>query len=280
MTIAIARTLEDVQAQHGCVLVPTMGALHRGHRALIERAASIADAGQPVVVSVFVNPTQFNEQSDFDSYPRNPKRDHRFCAEAGATCIFEPALETVYPADGSVRPPPLPEAARLPGLEDAFRPGHFSGVCQVCRRLFELTRPVSAVFGEKDWQQLVVIRALVSMLELNIEIVAHETIREDDGLAMSSRNELLGPNHRRRAIALARAMVEAGRHDDPKEAEHLGRRILLASRIRPDYFCVRDAETLLQPSPDRPARVLVAARVGVPRLIDNAPWPGTRIPGC
>lgn len=271
------KTVKDeggLVAFRGGVFVPTMGALHAGHLALIRRARDLAGNG-PVVVSIFVNPTQFNDRSDYERYPRTLDSDLSACESAGVDCAFCPAVEVVYPPTAAVGPPPLPPAATDPGLEDAFRPGHFAGVCQVCRRLFELVRPAGAVFGEKDWQQLIVIRAMVKSLGMPIEVVPHPTVREPDGLAMSSRNALLPPNRRRQAASLYRALVEASRHDAPADAERAGRAVLLANRIVPDYFAVRDAETLMPMEHGRAAsgaRVLVAARVGGVRLIDNAPW--------
>lgn len=277
----IVRDAPGLASFAGGVFVPTMGALHAGHRALIEHAAALARArrpSRPVVVSLFVNPTQFNEKSDFELYPRDEASDARLCEQAGADCMFAPTVETIYPLAAPVALPPLPEVATAPKLEDAHRPGHFAGVCQVCARLFDLVRPSAAILGEKDWQQLAVIRALASRIAPPLEIVAHPTIREPDGLALSSRNTRLAPNHRRQATALVKALLEASRHDEPTAAEKAGRRVLLASRIVPEYFVIRDAATLLTPAPDRPARALVAARVGQVRLIDNAPWPGFALP--
>ena len=277
----IVRDARGLDAFHGGVFVPTMGALHAGHRALIEHAATLAKAHKPalpVVVSLFVNPTQFNEKSDFDRYPRDEAADARMCEIAGADCVFAPAVEVMYPSENPAPIPPLPAVATEPGLEDAHRPGHFAGVCQVCARLFTLVRPRSAIFGEKDWQQLAVIRALAADSFPGLTIVGHPTVREDDGLAMSSRNALLAPNHRRQATALVKALLEASKHQDISAAETAGRRVLLASRIKPEYFAIRDAATLSGPESGRPCRALVAARVGSVRLIDNAPWPGFAIP--
>ncbi|MBL8747189.1 MAG: pantoate--beta-alanine ligase [Phycisphaerae bacterium] len=271
------RVVEDaggLESTWGGVFVPTMGALHAGHAALIERARGLA-GGRAVVVSVFVNPTQFNERSDFERYPRSLESDVAACERAGADVVFAPSVEVMYPAGVKVDSPALPAVATQPGLEDAHRPGHFAGVCQVCRRLFELVRPSRAVFGEKDWQQLAVVRAMVASLGLALEIVGHPTVREADGLAMSSRNALLAPNHRRRAAALHRALTEAAEHSDANEAEAAGRRVLLANRIVPEYFVVRDAATLGDVRAGAAARALVAARVGGVRLIDNECWPGS-----
>jgi len=267
----------ELRPFHAGVLVPTMGALHDGHAALIRRAASLAEPRSlPVVVTVFVNPTQFIDPGDLARYPRTLDADIEVCRAAGASCLFAPAVEEVYPGGDRAlaRVPPLPPAAAEPALEDAHRPGHFAGVCQVCLRLFELTRPLQAVFGEKDWQQLAVVRAMAAREIPDLQIVPHPTVREHDGLAMSSRNALLSPQDRRRAPAMARALVEAGRFTDPGEAETAGRRVLLATRLIPEYVAVRDAQSLGPVRPDRPGRVLAAALCGKVRLIDNAPWPG------
>ena len=271
----VARSPEALAPHHRGVFVPTMGALHEGHAALIRYAKSIAE-GSPVVVSIFVNPTQFNDPRDFARYPRTLDADLAVCDASGAGIVFVPSVETMYPSgtDASGDPRPLPAPATEPGLEDAHRPGHFAGVCRVCRRLFELVRPAKAVFGEKDWQQLAVIRAMVAGERLPLEIVGRPTIREPDGLAMSSRNALLTLPARRHAVGVSRAMIEAGRCADPPEAEGAGRRVLLANRLRPEYVAVRDAATLGPIRADSPARVLVAAKCGDVRLIDNAPWPG------
>lgn len=271
----VLTTIQGLAEFHGGVFVPTMGALHEGHAALIRRAVDIASGTAPVVVSVFVNPTQFNDPRDLERYPRTLDADVRLCAGAGASCVFAPTVQEMYPEGISAGTPVrLPAAATDPGLEDARRPGHFAGVCRVCLRLFELVRPKSAVFGEKDWQQLAVIRSLVEQERLGIGVEAHETVREPDGLAMSSRNALLPPQDRRRAPAMARSLVEAGRHASPDEAEAAGRRVLLANRLVPDYVAVRDGATLGPAMHGRPARVLAAAMCGTVRLIDNAPWPG------
>lgn len=277
----IVRDAPRLSSFAGGVFVPTMGALHVGHKALIEHAAAIAKVRRPaapVIVSLFVNPTQFNDRSDFDHYPRDEAADLRMCEAACADCVFAPSVEAIYPTDQTSRELPLPEVATMPELEDAHRPGHFAGVCQVCARLFELVRPSCAVFGEKDWQQLAVITALARTVAPSLEIVPHPTVREMDGLAMSSRNVRLAPNHRRQAISLVKSLSEASKHQGAAEAETAGRRVLLASRIKPEYFVIRDAATLLSPQPDRPCRALVAARVGQVRLIDNAPWPGFTFP--
>lgn len=272
------------EAGLGGVFVPTMGALHEGHSALVRRAGAVAGGGSPVVVSIFVNPTQFNESSDFAAYPRTLERDAALAAAAGATHIFAPEVSVIYPRDSQGRelfPKPaeseLPEVARGPGLEDAARPGHFAGVYQVVKRLFELVRPRGAVFGEKDWQQLQLVRALVTREGMPIEIVAHETIREPDGLAMSSRNARLNAEERARAAGMWRA-IEAARRaaPDAPAAERAAAEALARANIAVEYAAVREGATLKPLSRAAPiagARVLLAGRLGATRLIDNASWP-------
>lgn len=257
------------------VFVPTMGALHAGHGELVRRAAAISKerglAG--VVVSVFVNPTQFNEQADFARYPRTLEPDAKLAAACGAAWVFAPEVSTMYPGGLEVGVPELPRSATEPGLEDLQRPGHFAGVCQVVRRLFELVRPCVAVFGEKDWQQLAVVREMTAMLKMPIEVVGVETVRERDGLAMSSRNVFLADDDRARALAISRALRAAAAGVDVRSAEMRMSGVLRGSGIEAEYAVVRDAATLRAPLPHTTAlRALIAARVGKVRLIDNAPW--------
>jgi len=265
----------------GCVFVPTMGALHAGHAALIRRARAIADSGAPVVVSVFVNPTQFNEPADFERYPRDLDRDVERAGDLGADCVFAPAVETIYPPGAPPPTPALPAVATEPGLEDAHRPGHFAGVCQVVRRLFELVSPRAAIFGEKDWQQLQVVRAMVEREAPGVEVIGHPTVREEDGLALSSRNALLDESERARATSLFRALRAAGELATAHDAERAMTEVMQEAGVGIDYAAVRDALTLTPLTPpdleagslSRPARSLVAGRLGEARLIDNAPWP-------
>lgn len=265
----------------GNALVPTMGALHEGHAALIRRGSALAaERRLPAgcVVTIFVNPTQFNDKADLDRYPRTLERDLALCEASGAAAVFAPGVEDVYPAPDAVPIPPLPRAATEPGLEDARRPGHFAGVCQVVLRLFALCRPSIAVFGEKDWQQLAVIRAMTAEQRLPIEIVGHPTIREADGLAMSSRNVFLSPAERGAAGCIPWALRAAGRCGTVGEAELMMRRVIERAGLEVEYAVVRDAATLT-PVPrtgrgPRPLRALIAARAGRTRLIDNADWPG------
>ena len=270
----IVRDSAGLSAYHGCVFVPTMGALHDGHGSLVRSAKA---HGKPVVVSLFVNPTQFNDPRDFQTYPRDEARDAELCARWGADVIFAPSVELMYP-DGIATPAPvvLPAVATEPGLEDAWRPGHFAGVVRVCRRLFDLVRPSAAVFGEKDWQQLQVIRAMVAADARRIAIIAGPTVREPDGLAMSSRNTRLTPKERHQAAAIPRALEAAGTHTDPTGAERAGRSVVEGAGLELEYLAVRDGETLGAWAPGRPGRVVVACRTPSTRLIDNAPWPGWR----
>lgn len=274
----VVHSAAEVAHSAGGVVVPTMGALHEGHAALIRRARAIADErGLPaVVVTVFVNPTQFNDPADFGRYPRTLEADSAVCREAGADVVFAPDVEEVYPPPPAapVVPPPLPAVATEPGLEDAHRPGHFAGVCQVVKRLFELTRPDVAVFGEKDWQQLRVVRAMVAQEGMGVEIVGEPTVREPDGLALSSRNRFIPPERREQALALSRALARASEESEPALAEGAMQAELERAGLEEgtEYAVVRDAESLTAWRPGRPGRALIAARVGPVRLIDNMPW--------
>jgi pantoate--beta-alanine ligase len=254
-----------------------MGALHEGHAALIRRARELAT---PVVVSVFVNPTQFGPGEDFDRYPRTLEADQAVAERAGADVLLAPAASSVYPPDEPVVVPALPAVASRPRLEDAARPGHFAGVCQVVARLFDLVPASVAVFGEKDWQQLQVIRALVASLPSRwpaLRIVGHPTIRERDGLAISSRNRYLLPAQRQRALGLSRALQIAASAQRPETAERLMRSVLEEHGLAIDYAVIRDAETLEPVTGfESPTRALIAARLEQVRLIDNAAMPRWR----
>ncbi len=273
--VTTADALRDELGGRACAFVPTMGALHNGHATLVRRGAAIASreglAGG-CVVSIFVNPTQFNDPADLTRYPRTPDADARVCRDADASLIFAPTPDEVYPPGRPVMTPPLPPVAAGPGLEDSSRPGHFAGVCQVVLRLFDLVTPHVAVFGEKDWQQLQTVRALARVHAPGLRIEAGETVREADGLAMSSRNRFLTAEDRARALAISRALRASQRAGSPASAEAVMREELALAGIHPEYAVVRDAETLLEWTPGRPGRALIAARVGAVRLIDNAPW--------
>ncbi|MDX9912431.1 MAG: pantoate--beta-alanine ligase [Phycisphaerales bacterium] len=261
-----------------CVLVPTMGALHAGHAALVRLGAQLArerGLAAGCVATVFVNPTQFNEKSDFERYPRTLDADAALCAEAGASMVVAPAPGHVYPPGRVVPTPALPRVATAPGLEDAHRPGHFAGVCQVVSRLFEMFPCAAAVFGEKDWQQLQVVRAMTHDLKAEIEIVPGATIREADGLAMSSRNRFLSDAERAAGRAIRAALDAARAERDPHAAEARMAGVLRDAGLEIDYAVVRDAETLerLDPGSGRSGRALITARAGSVRLLDNDAWP-------
>jgi len=267
-------------AFHDGTFVPTMGALHEGHLSLIRTAAACA---RPVVVSIFVNPTQFAPGEDFTRYPRPLEADLAACEQSGADVAFTPSPEVIYPRPpaGPIPVPPLPEVATRPRLEDAHRPDHFAGVCQVVARLFDLVRPAAAIFGEKDYQQLLVVEALVRREGgrwPGLRIIRGQTMRDPDGLALSSRNVYLAPGERDRALALFRAL-DTARHSGratPAERERLMSDLLDAHDLAVDYAVIRDAETLLPVgSFDRPTRGLIAARLDRIRLIDNMPMPLT-----
>lgn len=252
--------------------VPTMGALHEGHVALIHRARAEVGAQGSVVVSVFVNPTQFAPGEDLARYPRTLEADLAACAEAGADVVFTPAVEEMYPtglAGGvTVDPGDLGTV-----LEGASRPTHFRGVLTVVAKLFGLVRPDVAVFGQKDYQQLALIRRMAAELCLGVEVVGAETVREPDGLALSSRNRFLEPDQRRDAVALSAALY-AGQ----AAAEHGADAALAAARavldaapgIDLDYLELTGTDLGSVPGTGE-ARMLVAARLGTTRLIDNVP---------
>ena len=268
---------DEIARYAGCAFVPTMGALHEGHLSLIRRAAELAGDGAnraSVLVSIFVNPTQFAPGEDFERYPRQLERDIELAGEAGADVVFAPEEATVYPPDTPVDAPPLPPVATEPGLEDAQRPGHFEGVCQVVARLFDLVQPRWAVFGEKDYQQLLVIRAMVEQNPSRwgeLEIVGERTIREPDGLAMSSRNAYLTAEQRQRALGLSKALQTAHAAQHPETAEEMMAGTLEAHELNVEYAVVRHAETLRPVSSlSLPSRALIAARVDDVRLVDNA----------
>jgi pantoate--beta-alanine ligase len=258
----------DIHSFTGAAFVPTMGALHEGHRVLIREAAA---SGLPALVSIFVNPMQFAPHEDLDSYPRTLEQDLDAIREDGGAAVFVPSVETIYPPNETLWSPPLPTVATEPKLEDAHRPHFFGGVCAVVARLFDLTRPAVSFFGEKDWQQLKVIEAMASAHIDRwgaMQIVGVPTVREQGGLAMSSRNVYLSPEDRTRALAISRAL-EAARGLGRAAAELVMQEILHDSDLAIDYAVVRDAMTLGPPQQDRPTRALIAASIGRIRLIDN-----------
>ncbi|MEO3785591.1 pantoate--beta-alanine ligase [Actinocorallia sp. B10E7] len=275
----IVHSLADLAAARGrlpgtVAFVPTMGALHDGHRELIRWARKNADH---VVVSVFVNPLQFGEQADLDRYPRTLEADAEICDGEGVAIVFAPSVADVYP-----RPLEVSVSTGRMGriVEGEARPGHFDGMATVVAKLFGMVRPDKAFFGQKDAQQLAVIRRLVEDLNLGVEIVAVPTVREPDGLALSSRNRFLSEAERRTALALSRSLF-AGRDAVPGGVEAVlaaARPVLeeAASAEPPlllDYLVLADPATFdpVEPGHRGPAVLAVAARVGATRLIDNLP---------
>lgn len=251
--------------------VPTMGSLHAGHLSLLQVAREHADR---VVTSIFVNPLQFGPGEDFERYPRTPEDDRRLLADAGCDLLFLPAVAEIYPDGGqSATKVSVPQLSGI--LCGAHRPGHFDGVATVVARLFGIVQPDVAVFGEKDYQQLAIIRRMASDLALPVEIIGAPTVRSPDGLAMSSRNLYLTPAERSVAPGLhatlrsLAARIEAGERDFAA-VEQRGLRQLRESGFDPDYCEVRDAVTLDPPHEGSAAVViLAAARLGKARLIDN-----------
>jgi pantoate--beta-alanine ligase len=266
----LVRTRAELAAARSAVagplaLVPTMGALHEGHAELVRHAATLADT---VAVSIFVNPLQFGPAEDLDRYPRTPERDLDLLDRLGVGLVFAPGADDMYP-DGrpavTVDPGPLGNL-----LEGASRPGHFAGVLTVVTKLLGIVRPDVAVFGEKDYQQLALIRRTVADLELGVRIVGAATVRDPDGLALSSRNRYLSPEQRKEALALSRAL-RAGAEEGSNGAGAVLKAATEELRgIDLDYLALRGVD--LGPTPAYgPARLLVAARIGSTRLIDNVP---------
>jgi pantoate--beta-alanine ligase len=271
----ISAVRERVRAWRGAaarvVFVPTMGNLHPGHVSLIETARR---HGERFIASIFVNPMQFGPNEDFAHYPRTPRADEGMLAAAGCDLMFMPDVAEIYP-HGSERATrvEVPGLSRI--LEGEFRPGHMEGVSTVVAKLFHIVDPDVAVFGEKDFQQLTVIRRMVSELCMRVQIVGAPTVRDADGLAMSSRNQYLTVEERALAPVIYRTLEAAAgrvRAGDAEFAsiERFGFQALEAAGLRPDYFSVRRAADLLAADPGtRELVVLTAARLGKARLIDN-----------
>ena len=251
--------------------VPTMGCLHEGHLSLVEKAVALADH---VVVSVFVNPLQFNDVNDLADYPSTLDEDVRKLTKFSVDLVFAPEVNTFYPeGQGNVEKIELGRISTI--LEGAMRPGHFDGVATVVKRLFDLIQPNFAIFGEKDFQQLMIILQLVELFSLNIDIVSMPTFRESDGLAMSSRNIRLPDAERKLAPVIyqnllsVKSALNAGNHDY-SQLEREACEELTNSGIVPEYFVIRDAITLKSPQNRNSNKViLVAAKLGETRLIDN-----------
>lgn len=249
--------------------VPTMGNLHEGHLALVRRASQLDG---PVVTSIFVNRLQFAPHEDFDTYPRTLARDCDLLRSAGCDFVFAPSEAELYPQPQAFRIEPPPELANI--LEGHFRPGFFTGVCTVVLKLLNCVQPGAAVFGKKDYQQLMIVRRMVQQLALPVEVIAAETVRGSDGLALSSRNGYLDETERGEAVTLSRvlqdtaAALRAGTRDYAA-CENAAMEKLAGRGWKPDYVAIRRQADLMAPAAGDALVVLAAARIGTTRLIDN-----------
>jgi pantoate--beta-alanine ligase len=267
---SLRAALAALRADGGRIaMVPTMGALHAGHMALVDRAGALA---RHVVASIFVNPAQFGPNEDLSAYPRREAQDAAMLEAAGVALLWAPPVEVMYPQGFASS---VHVGGITAGLEGAARPGHFEGVATVVAKLFNQVRPDIACFGEKDYQQLAVIRRMTADLDLGVEIFGVPTMRDADGLALSSRNAYLGPRERALAVALPETLVATGERigaggDVTAALLRAERALLQAGFESVDYVALCDALSL-EPLTrlDRPARLLVAARIGGTRLIDN-----------
>jgi pantoate--beta-alanine ligase len=252
------------------VLVPAMGALHNAHGELMRVANEQAGKSGEVTVSIFVNPLQFEPGSDYERYPRPEKADEDFCRAAGVDLLFRPSAAEMYPPDRSMF---VDETSLSRMLEGKSRPGHFRGVCTVVAKLFNILSPDAAVFGEKDFQQLAIIRRMVRDLNFKIDIIAVPTVREADGLACSSRNQFLSADERKQAPVLQKALIAAKNAGKKSAAEivDLARKVISEARLaRIDYVELVDADTLQNVETVRPNSLLaLAVFFGKTRLIDN-----------
>lgn len=251
-------------------LVPTMGALHEGHLSLVDEARRRADL---VVMTIFVNPLQFGPGEDFARYPRAIERDRELARGRGVSALFVPAVATMYPPGAETRVEPGATAARWEGEQ---RPGHFAGVLTVVAKLFNLVQPHAAIFGQKDIQQATLIRRMVADLDIPVEVVVAPTVRESDGLALSSRNAYLDPEGRRQAVALSRALRaadlawRAGQCEAATIERHMRDELRMFSAVTLDYIAIVDPEHLVPVKmATRGTIVAVAGRVGPTRLLDN-----------
>ena len=279
-TMVILRTLPEMRAvsilakrsRRRLVLVPTMGALHEGHVALMRRAR---DGGATVVVSVYVNPTQFGPNEDFKQYPRDLEADARLCEREGVHAVFAPSDDEMYPG-GSQLSVFVAESVLSRRLEGERRPGHFRGVCTVVAKLFNIVQPDTALFGQKDYQQLKVVQRMVRDLRFPIEIVPVPTVREADGVALSSRNQRLSAAERAeaavlwKALNIARDLFKEGERNVHRLETAMSRAVELAPSARLDYAQIVDAESLEPVNDVQNGNIaLIAAHVGKTRLIDN-----------
>jgi pantoate--beta-alanine ligase len=266
---SVAELRSTLHGRHGVAFVPTMGNLHAGHLSLVHRAAA---HGSPVVASIFVNRLQFAPQEDFDQYPRTLTRDCELLQSAGCDIVFAPSEHELYPEPQSYRMHPPPALADI--LEGHFRPGFFVGVCTVVLKLFNVVQPQTAVFGKKDYQQLLVIRGMVEQCALPIEIVGGDTVREANGLALSSRNGYLSESQRIEATHLHHELqlLATAVGTDRRDYAALEDGALNALKVRgwsPDYVAIRRRSDLGEPTANSQLVVVAAARLGNTRLIDN-----------
>ena len=272
-TMRIVTTIAEACAQPRAkqrVLVPTMGALHKAHGEMIRVARERARSDGEVALSIFVNPLQFEPGSDYERYPRLEEKDEEFCRKAGVDLLFRPSVAEMYADDRSVF---VGESSLSNTLEGKSRPGHFRGVCTVVAKLFNILSPDSALFGEKDFQQLVIVRRMVRDLNFKTDIIAVPTMREEDGLACSSRNQYLNIEERKQAPVLHRALLaaaNAGNKSAREIVDLVSKVIDEAPLARIDYVEVADAETLQPVETVRPNSLLaLAVSFGKTRLIDN-----------
>jgi len=256
-------------------LIPTMGALHEGHLQHIRLCKTLADH---VVVSIFINPTQFNQSEDYQAYPRTLDVDIQACADAGVACVFTPEAEAMYPPEQPGVEIDVPAISEV--LEGADRPGHFQGVCRVVTKLLNIVRPDLVSFGRKDYQQLSIIKAVVGDLMMPVRVLEVPTVRETDGLAMSSRNRRLDAEQRKRGLGLFKALcagkrlVQEDGETDPQAVEQVMRSVMESHQVQVGYAVVRHPKTLgelscIEPELTGGVVALVAGQVGPVRLIDN-----------
>ncbi|MBV8330212.1 MAG: pantoate--beta-alanine ligase [Verrucomicrobia bacterium] len=254
------------------VLVPTMGALHCGHLALVDHARKVSGKKGTCVASIFVNPTQFGANEDYGKYPRPFTRDCRLLRQRGCDLVFDPPAAQMYAPDASVT---VTESVLGTVMCGASRPGHFTGVCTVVTKLFQLVQPDVAIFGEKDFQQLAIIRQMTRDLNFPVRIIGHPTVREPDGLALSSRNVYLNPDERQQAPLIRRALLEAesqlrnGPVTRRSLEDAIRRGIERGSLAKIDYTAVVDPRTLQAKEPELPVLLAAAVFFGTTRLIDN-----------
>ena len=270
----VVHSIKDLRAalagRSGVGFVPTMGNLHEGHLALV-RLAKASTAG-PIVASIFVNRLQFAPHEDFDQYPRTLARDCELLAPAGCDLVFAPSEAELYPEPQGFKVVPPPELTEI--LEGHFRPGFFTGVATVVHKLFNIVQPSVAVFGKKDYQQLMVLRRMVAQMALPVQIIGSETLRSAEGLALSSRNGYLSDAEREEALRLSRTLRQmiAGWQGGQRDAdllESVAKQRLTDHGWQPDYVCLRRQRDLGAPIEGEPLVALAAARLGKTRLIDN-----------